>query len=211
MHCRTWGSPGACEVALRPLKGLPVNLWTGLRCVASPTSAARRMVALAVAIAMVALLCGPAMAQASQAQRIIEKCGHGEPIGGFTQNAYREALKHMPTEVSEYTDCPNQIRKAELAEAGGGAGAPASGPSPNVALPLSPAEQQAVKIAHSNGLAPVRVGNEPIRPGVVHANIASAVNKLPSSLLAVLGVLVVGALALALGGVLERVRTRRDG
>jgi hypothetical protein len=116
----------------------------------------------------------------------------------------------MPTEVSEYTDCPNQIRKAELAAAGGGTTTPTSGASPNVALPLSQAEQRAVKSAHNNASAPVRIGKEPIRPGVVHADIASAVNTLPHSLLAVLAILVVGAVVLVIGEVRERVRTRRD-
>jgi hypothetical protein len=196
---------------LRLLEGLPVNLLRRPGRTATPAGAGRRVVVLTVAIiATVALLWGAAAVQASQAQTIIEKCGHGEPIGGFTQNAYREALNHMPTEVSEYTDCPNQIRKAELAAAGGGASAPASGTSPNVALPLSPAEQRAVQSAHSKGPAPVRIGNEPIQPGVVHADIASAVSTLPRSLLAVLAVLVVGAVTLAVGEVRERVRTRRD-
>lgn len=204
------------------LEGLLVNMWRGLgrieaverprigRARARPP---RRTLAAAVApaLAAVALLVGAPAAQASEAQAIIEKCGHGEPFGGYTQNAYREALKHMPTEISEYTDCANQIRKDELAAAGGGAGAAASGPSSNVALPLTPTEQRAVQSAHRNGSTPVQVGSEPVRPGVVHADIASAVNTLPHSLLAVLAFLSACALALAVGGVGKRVRARRDG
>ena len=165
----------------------------------------------AAALAAIALLAGAPVAQAGEAQTVLEKCEHGEPFGGYTQNAYREALKHMPTEVSEYTDCANQIRKDELAAAGGGAGPVASGASPNVALPLSPSEQRAVQSAHRNSPVPVRVGDEPIQPGVVHANIASAVNTLPHSLLAVLAFLLGGALVLAVGEVGKRVRARRHG
>jgi hypothetical protein len=164
----------------------------------------------APALAAVALLAGAPVAQASQAQTIIEKCGHGEPFSGYSQSAYREALKHMSTEVSEYTDCANLIRKDELAAAGGGAGAAASGPSSNVALPLTPSEQRAVQSAHSSGSAPIQVGKIPIRPGVVHANIASAVNTLPRSLFAVLAFLLAGALVLVIGEVAKLVRTSRN-
>jgi hypothetical protein len=162
-------------------------------------------------LASISLLAGAGTALANQAQTIIEKCGHNESLVGYTQNAYREALKHMPTEVIEYTDCANQIRKAALAAAGGGGVTPAAGASSNVALPLSPAEKRAVQSAHGKGSAPVRVGNEPIRPGVVHADIASAVNTLPDSLLAMLALMVAGAVAVAVGEVSKRVRAGRDG
>jgi hypothetical protein len=204
---------------LHLLEGLLVNLW---RSTSAVTTATRRQIGrvivrpgrtitLAAApafVAVVLLLAGASAAQANEAQAIIEKCGHGEPFSGYSQNAYREALKHMPTEVSEYTDCVNLIRKAELATAGGGAaGAGAS----NVALPLTPSEQRAVQSAHHNGSAPVQVGSKPIRPGVVHADIASAVNTLPHSLFAVLAFMLAGALAFAIGEVRKRVRARRDG
>lgn len=163
-----------------------------------------------VIVAIALLLAGASAAQASEAQTIIEKCGHGESFGGYSQNAYREALKHIPTEVSEYTDCANQIRKAELAAAGGGAGGAAGASASNIALPLTPAEQRAVQSAHHNGAVPVQIGSEPIHPGVVHVDIASAVNKLPGSLLAVLAFLLGAAVVLAVGEVRKRVRPRRD-
>jgi hypothetical protein len=157
----------------------------------------------------IALLAGAASTQASEASTIIEKCAQKKPFNGYSQNAYREALKQLPTEVIEYSDCEQQIRKAELAAAGGGGSAPATGASPNVALPLSPSEQRAVQSAHRSGPAPIRVEGEPIRPGVMHANIASAVNTLPHSLFAVLAFLLAGALALTAGEVGKRVRARR--
>jgi hypothetical protein len=163
------------------------------------------------ALAAIALLAGAPAAQANEAQTIIEKCTHGEPFGGYSQNAYREALKQMPTEVIEYSPCVNLIRKAELAAAGGGAGPATGAASSNVALPLTPSEQRAVQSAHHSGASPVRVGGVPIRPGVVHADIASAVNALPHSLFAVLALMLAGALVLAVGEVHKRVRARRDG
>ena len=168
----------------------------------------RRSIGLA---AVLVLLLTAAPARASEASKIIERCTHGESLSGYSQKGYREALKQMPTEVSEYSDCANLIRKAGLAAAGGGTGAAAPGGSSSVALPLTPTEQKAVQSAHRHGSAPVQVSGEEIRPGVVHANIASAVNTLPHSLFAVLALMLAGAVALAVGEVRKRVRARRDG
>jgi hypothetical protein len=178
--------------------GLLEGLWVNLRRGFAP------------ALVALALLVFASTAVAGEEQAIFEKCKNGESLAGFSQHAYREALKHMPTIVSEYSECAQLIRKAELAAAGGGAPT-ASGASPNVALALTPAEQHAVQSAHHNGAAPVQVGSEPIQPGVVHADIASVVNTLPNSLFAVLAFLLAGALGLTIGEVVKRVRARRNG
>ncbi len=168
--------------------------------------AARRRTRLAAAPAMlvIALGLGASTAHASEASTIIERCIHGGSLSGFSQNGYREALAHMPTEVSEYSECSNLIHRAELAAAEGG------GAASNVPIPLTPAEQRAVLSAHRNGSAPVLVGAQPIRPGVVHASIASAVSTLPHSLFAVLAFLLAGAIILAGGEVRKRVRARHE-
>lgn len=179
---------------MRFLEGLRVKLWRGF----APALVALAMLVLASA------------ATANQAQTILEKCGHNEPFSGYSQKAYREALKQMTTTGIEYGECESLIRKAEEAAAGGGAGATTGTPSASVAVPLTPTEQHAVQSAHRNGSAPVQVGGEPVRPGVVHADIASAVSTLPHSLLAVLAFMATGAVVLAIGEVLGRVRSRRD-
>jgi hypothetical protein len=68
-----------------------------------------------------------------------------------------------------------------------------------------------VQSAHHHGSAPVKVGSAPVKPGVVHADIASVVNTLPHSLFAVLASMFAGAFLLVIGGVHKRVRTGRDG
>jgi hypothetical protein len=166
---------------------------------------------LATALVAIVLLAVAAPAYGSEASKILEKCGHGESFGGYSQKAYREALKQMTTAGSQYSQCEEEIRKAEEAAAGGGTGTTAGTPSSNVALPLTPAEQHAVQSAHRNGSTPVQIGSVPVHPGVVHADISSAVNRLPDSLFAVLAFMLAGALALAAGEVLRRVRSRRDG
>jgi hypothetical protein len=180
---------------LHPLEGVRVKL-TGIAT---------------ALLATLALLVCASSAQASEAQKIIEKCAHSEPFSGYSHKAYREALKQLPTEVSEYSACPNLIRKAELAAEGGGGGRGAApGTSPTVALPLTPTEQKAIQHAHHNGSAPVHVAGEAVSPGVVHANIASAINTLPHSLFAVLALMLAGAVALAAREVVKRVRARHD-
>jgi hypothetical protein len=187
---------------LGPLEGLLVNLTRS-------GSALGR--AIALVFVAIALLAGATSAHASEASSIIEKCAQGKPLGGYSQSAYRQALKQLPTILIEYSPCTNEIRKAELAAAGGGAGATSASSPTNVPLPLTPSEQRAVQSAHRNGSTPVRVGNEPIRPGVVHADIASAVNTLPHSLFAVLAFMLAGALLFVVGEVRKRVRARRGG
>jgi hypothetical protein len=160
----------------------------------------------------VTLLVAAPSATASQAQKIIYKCTHGESFTGYSQKDYREALKQLTTLELEYSPCPNLIRKAGLAAAGGGGDSgTAPGTSPTVALPLTPVEQRAVQKAHRHGSAPVRIGNQPVSPGVVHANISSALSTLPYSLFAVLALMLAGAVALATREVSKRVRARRHG
>ena len=170
----------------------------------SRTGLVSALVALALAIAA-------PLAGGSVGQTIVDKCGKGEPFGGYTQAQYKEALKDMATGTSEYSNCENEIRKAELAAAGGGTGSAAGTAASHTAIALSPAERKAVQRAHKQGSAPVQVGGETIRPGVVHANIASAVNNLPDSLLALIALLLAAAAALLAGEVRKRVRARNRG
>jgi hypothetical protein len=170
----------------------------------------RTVAALALVALTLALAAAPALAS-SRGQTIVYKCAHGESFSGYSPSDYREALKVMSTGAAEYTDCPNLIRKAELAAAGGGIGGEAASSTSRVALPLSPKEQQEVQSAHRHGSSPVAVGKgKPVRPGVVRASVASAVNTLPHSLFAVLALLLAAAAALSAGEVRKRVRARRN-
>ncbi len=173
------------------------------------------MRALAGVLTALVLLAPASPASADAGANIIERCTHGQPLSGFSQQAYRQALAEMPAEVNEYSECAAQIRKAELAAAGRGGSAsnPGGGSAPAAAIaPPSPAEQQTLQAAHTSaGAAPVNVGGQPVVPGVVHANIASAVSSLPTPLLAVLALLLAGAVALLARAIQGRVRLRREG
>jgi hypothetical protein len=139
---------------------------------------------------------------------IIERCTHGQSLSGFSQSAYRQALQELPTEVEEYSDCANLIRRAQLAAAGKGGAGEASASTP---IPVTPAESQALVRAAKSGAAPLRVGNQVISPGVIHANIASALSSLPTSLLATLAFMLACVLLLAGRAIRNRVHARRSG
>lgn len=174
-----------------------------------------RLGTIAAAALATLLTLGVTPALGSEANTIIEHCAKAQSLSGFSQKGYREALKEMPTVGSEYSDCTELIRQAELAATrGGGLGTgPGLGESAaisNAPIPLTPAEQQEVLRAHRHGSAPVLVGSKPVQPGVVHASVASTASALPTSLLTVLGLLL-GATLLFVGGeTLKRVRAGRD-
>lgn len=169
-------------------------------------------IALAAAVTLLTLI-PPALA--SEGSTIIEHCAQGRSLGGFSQNGYREALKQLATGTIEYSPCATLIRKAELAATLGGAsgagnnGGELAGATSNTPIPLTPAEQQAVLSAHKHGSTPVLVDGKTIKPGVVHANLASTASTLPTSLLAVLAMAIGGTLLFALGETLKRARARR--
>jgi hypothetical protein len=146
---------------------------------------------------------------------IISKCTHGESIAGFSQQAYREALQELPTEVEEYSDCANLIRQAELAATGaggGGAGGSFGGPASAhvVPIPLTPLESSSLKEARKTQAAPARVDGAVVRAGVVPVSIASALSSLPTPLLAILALMLACALVVAGGALRNRVRANRS-
>jgi hypothetical protein len=151
----------------------------------------------ALALTLVLLMLPAASARADVGATIIERCTQGKSIGGYTQQDYRRALQELPTEVEEYSDCANKIRRAQLAAAGGGAGAGPAGGASVAPIPLTPAEQRGIAAISHHPAPPLRIGNQLIRPGVVHAGISSAFSSLPNALLALLALLAASALALA--------------
>jgi hypothetical protein len=176
------------------------------------------MRALAVPVALLSMLLSfAAPAQADIGEKIILRCTHGESLRGFTQKDYNKALKELETSLEEYGDCASLIHQAQLAAAGshggsggGGGGSATGGGAPTATTPATPAEQRELSRAPRAGAAPLQIGDQVIRPGVVHADIASAFSSLPTPLLAVLLFLFACAVALA-GGVLQnRVRGRHD-
>jgi hypothetical protein len=167
------------------------------------------------ALLLSALLCSSS-AFGDVGATIIERCTHGQSLSGYSQADYRKALQEVTAEVNEYSECSNLIRKAELAAAGsrGGPGGP-SGTTTQSAAPIPPpttAEQAELQQAvHHAGSQPVQLGSQAVVPGVVHADIASAVNALPTPLLAMLAFLLTIVLLLLGRTVRDRVNAHRSG
>jgi len=161
------------------------------------------------AVVLATLLSNAGPVQADVGGTIISRCTHGQSLSGFSQAAYRQALQELPTEVEEYSDCANLIRRAQLAAAAGSGSGESSGGKALTPIPLTAAERSALSSAPKAAAAPLLVGNQIVRPGVVHADIASALSSLPNSLLAVLAFLLASVLVLAVRALRNRVRAHR--
>jgi len=161
----------------------------------------RLSVGLLTALALTLGVAAPAGADVGAT--IINRCTHAQSLAGFTQQDYSKALQELPTEVEEYSDCANLIRRAQLAAAAGGGSAAAQ-----AAIPLTPAERSTLTRALRQP-TPVQVGGQIVSPGVVNANVASALSTLPDPLLALLAFLLACALVVAGGAIRNRVRSHR--
>jgi len=171
------------------------------------TAFSRRALLPAMLLALVSIT---APARADVGEQIIQRCTHGQSLSGFSQNAYRQALKDLSAGTEEYSNCAQLIRQAQLGAAGSGHGAAGGGVTPTTsAITPTPSEQQSIAHAHNAGSAPLQVGSQTIHPGVVAVNIASALSSLPTPLLATVAFLLV-CLLLALGSAIRnRVRSIR--
>jgi hypothetical protein len=149
-----------------------------------------------------------ASASTSEVTKIYEACGNGTVPTGYSQQAYSQAIKEMEPFLAEYSACPDLIHKAQLAGAAGPHSAGTSGPSEagtTAVAPATPTEQRTLESIPHAGAPPVRVGGEVIHPGVVHVNLASAFNTLPTPLLALLAFLLACALLMVAWAVRRRV------
>jgi len=180
-----------------------------MRIVSPQRRLASRPSRLALPAALLALFLSIASpAGANVGATIIERCTHGQSLSGFSQKDYRQALQELPTEVEEYSDCANLIRRAQLAAAGqGGSGKGES--APTAPIPVTPAERSALNNAPKAGAAPLRVGGQVVSPGVIHASVASALSSLPTPLLATLAFMLACALLLAGRAIRDRVHANR--
>jgi hypothetical protein len=168
---------------------------------------------LAVVAALLLPLAAAAPASGSEATKILEACSNGTLPTGYSQQAYSQAIKQMPPELSEYTDCPDLIHKAQLAGAAGSHGGPGgssgSGGATGAVAPPTPSEQRTLESVPRASSPPVHLDGEVIHPGVVHVDVASALSTLPTPLLALLALLLACALLLLGRAVRNRVRARR--
>jgi hypothetical protein len=160
---------------------------------------------LALTLVLAAGIASPA--SASVGETIILRCTHGQSLSGFSQQAYSEALKDLTADAREYTECGSLIRQAQLAAATGRGGS--SGAAAVVPIAPSASEQRAITHATHAGPIPVHVGSAVVHPGVVHADIASALSSLPTPLLASV-IFLLACLLFVVGGALRNRFRARD-
>jgi hypothetical protein len=170
-----------------------------------------RPIARAVALSMLLAalpLASAAPASANIGETILLRCTHNESISGYSQNDYREALKELSADAEEYSGCSLRIHEAQLAAASGAHGGGGPGAASPTAVAATPAQKRAIARAERASPGPVRLSGGVIHPGVVHAEISSALNDLPTPLLVTLAFLLVCLLAVVGVSLLERVRAR---
>jgi hypothetical protein len=160
-----------------------------------------------LAVFLATLLVVAVPARADIGETIILRCTHNESLTGFSQSAYRQALKELTSTTEEYSPCGADIRRAQELAVRNPSGA---GPSPAAAVPVNLSEQRAVADAAHTSPDALRLGAGSVRPGVVHVDIQSALRNVPASLISVLA-LQFAFLVLLIGRVFRNaLRARRS-
>jgi hypothetical protein len=162
----------------------------------------------------------PASAWAS-GDAVIKDCTDDGVIQGhYSQKDYSDALNNLPTDVDEYTDCRDVIKRAQVGGTGGSGGSGgtggaggAAGGGPAGGDPLSgatAAERKAVDDARAGGASkPISIGGQLVQPGKLGFGGLGSPTTLPASLIAVLVALALAAAAAAGTYVRNRVVARR--
>ena len=173
---------------------------------------------LALVLGLLGLLAaGASPAVAASREEIIRDCADdGHLQGEYTAQELRDARKNLPSDVAEYTDCTDVLRRAELgAEGGGGPGGTPGGPGvfggetgrPGVTTEPGPAptpplvpETDADRVALDESRRaperPVNVGGEELVAGASPLRDGYRANAVPSSLVITLVLLALAGLAL---------------
>ncbi len=185
---------------------------------------------LTVSLAVVLMLLGAAPAVASTRSKIIADCSDdGQLQGRYSPSELRNARQHLPSDVAEYTDCADVLRRAELPDhgaTGGGTGpttppgAPVvpggtGTPPPSSAVttrPLTPTtdqDRQALAGALESGSQPVTVDGRRLLPSTAALREGYKANGLPSTVVIALIALALAGLALSMPPVRRVLRLRR--
>jgi hypothetical protein len=173
-----------------------------------------RMALLAALGATLTLAFAAPSYAANAGEQLIQRCTHNESLSGFSQSAYRQALKELEADLEEYSpNCASEISEAERAAAGGrrgDAGSAAQSAAAPVAVTATPSQQRSITKATSSRPGALELGGGLVHPGVVHVGVASALSSLPTPLLATLAFLLACLLAVAGGALRKRVRAGRS-
>jgi hypothetical protein len=183
-----------------------------------------RRVHAVLTLLLACLLLLPAAAGATGRSVVRDCTDNGRIDSDHSQSDYNDALRNMPSDVDEYTDCRQIIERAKREDAkksstgsgptgGGGGGGPTGtggGPSftpaPTTAptIPPTRAERDVLGAAGAAGGGAVQVAGEPIVPGGTGLTEAAFRHDVPGPLLVLLVLLGAGALAMTVSGARAR-------
>jgi hypothetical protein len=125
-----------------------------------------RLAALLAVLALMSALTAPAAGASADA--VIRDCSEDGVLNGhYTQSEIKSALKQLPSDIDEYTDCRSVIRAAQLGNAGGGhtANRP-KGIASRVDTTAPPSAREQKRLGEATGSqAPLTVGGSIVRPG----------------------------------------------
>jgi hypothetical protein len=165
------------------------------------------------------LLLAATPASAGVREKILRECQDGSITGDYTPKQLRDARKHIPTDIDEYSDCRDVLAQAALTGRGGGgnansaaSNAPGGVQPQNGRSPLTtsdPGEKAALDTARLQS-DKVSVGDQSLIPGAAGFAVAAERHGLPTTVLLVLILLGLCASAATFASVRRRVVTRRQ-
>jgi hypothetical protein len=177
---------------------------------------------LLLVMVLTLLVAAPAAMAGTRADIIDDCYDDGKLDGNYTPSEIRDARNNLPADIDQYSDCRDVLTRAIGGTGdkqvgggaggggalGGGGGGGGGGPAEPL-TPSGPEEQAALEKAGGAGDAPVQVGDGTIVPGAAGLAADAARNTIPATLLAVLILLGLAALAAAVPYVRRRVLARR--
>lgn len=174
------------------------------------------MVRLLTLSGLILLLAVPT-ASAGTREKILRECQEGRITGSYTPKQLRDARKNIPTDIDEYSDCRDVLAQAALTGRGGNDNAPGTNAPGGVvpggnqtALTASdPGETAALDDARLNS-SPLSVGDRSVVPGAAGFADTAVRHGLPTTLLVVMILLGLCALAAAFPAARRRVLARRQ-
>jgi hypothetical protein len=162
------------------------------------------------------LLLAAVPANAGVREKILRECQGGRITGHYTPAQLRDARKHIPTDIDEYSDCRDVLAQAALTGKGGSGGhvsnapggvRPDTGQSPLTAS--DPGETAALDSARLNSTKQT-VGDKVLIPGATGFAATAERHGLPTTVLIVLILLGLCASAASFASVRRFVVARRQ-
>ena len=165
----------------------------------------KSMLRLALACLLLGLFAVVPAANAASTTQILRDCADdGVLQGDYTPSELRKARQNIPTDADQYTDCRDVIaRAAARGVSGGGAGGGAAGGPGGASggggllTPTTDADRQSLSEGLARGGGAQDVGGQEVVPGSVGFAVGAVRNDLPVTLIVLLCLLGLAALAAA--------------